>query len=262
MSVIIFLIILSVLVVAHEAGHMFAAKSIGARVEEFGVGFPPRLKKLFSWRGTTFVLNWLPFGGYVKILGENPTDESEASPDSLSSKSYGKQIFVLIAGVIANFVLAWILFSIVQMIGILAFNQGFIQRGFFAASWHGLLTAFKISWLTISALATLLAGLFTGHANLSDVVGPVGLVSVVKTVSAEGFVYILYLAALISVNLAVINLFPLPALDGGRVLLVIIEWVRKKKLSMKTFNAINLASFALLIVLMILITIRDIKHLI
>ena len=67
MSILIFLIILSALVIVHELGHLLAAKYFGIRVDEFGIGFPPRVKKLFRWKGTDFILNSLPFGGYVKI---------------------------------------------------------------------------------------------------------------------------------------------------------------------------------------------------
>ncbi len=261
MSVIIFLIILSVLVVVHEAGHMWVAKSVGIRVDEFGLGFPPRIKKLFNWRGTDFILNSLPFGGYVKIFGESPSEEGEVShPESFQSKSNSKKIMVLVAGVLANFILAWILFSIIQMIGIES-QDGFIKRGFFDSVWHGFLTMGKITWLTIVALLSLLTGLFTGGADLSQIVGPVGLVGLVGTVSKAGLVYVLYFTALISVNLGIINLFPLPALDGGRVFLVLVEWVRGRKITPKVFNAMNAVSFVLLILLMILITVRDVKGL-
>lgn len=262
MSIVIFLIILSVLVIVHEAGHLWAAKSAGMRVDEFGIGFPPRISKLFSWKGTNFYLNALPFGGYVRIFGENPEEEGASTRgDSFLSKSMPRQILVLLSGVLANFVLAWVLLSIVLMIGILAFDQGFVHYGFFEAIWHGLLTTGKITWLTIEGLGTLLAGLFSGHADLTGVVGPVGLISLTKHVAGEGFVYLLYFTALISVNLSIINLVPLPALDGGRALIVFIEWARGKNISPKVFNAINIASFVLLIILMVLITIRDISHL-
>ncbi|MHB1330874.1 MAG: site-2 protease family protein [Minisyncoccota bacterium] len=261
MSIIIFLIILSVLVVVHEAGHLWAAKSGGIRVDEFGLGFPPKIKKLFNWRGTDFFLNILPFGGYVKIHGENPIEGEVTDTDSFMAKSYGRQILVLVAGVLANFALAWLLFSVVQMIGIES-QDGFVKRGFFDAIWHGLLTTGMITWLTVVAIFELMLGALTGTADLTGVVGPVGLVGLVGTVSSAGFVYLLYFTALISVNLAIINLVPLPALDGGRVLLVLVEWVRGEKISPKVFNVINLASFALLIIIMVLITIRDVGQLI
>ena len=73
-TILIFLVVIVFLVVAHEFGHFIVAKTFGVKVEEFGIGYPPRAKKMFTWRGTLFSLNWLPFGGFVKISGE--TDPS------------------------------------------------------------------------------------------------------------------------------------------------------------------------------------------
>lgn len=251
MTIIIFLIILSVLVIAHEAGHFFAARKFGVRVDEFGLGFPPKAKALGRWKGTLFTLNWLPFGGFVKIFGENFTGDSENAPDSFSSKSKIKQIIILAAGVLSNFALAWLLFTIVLMLGIES-QTGFVKRGLLDGLWHGFLTTGKLTWLTAKALL---------HLSINDVVGPVGIVGLVGEAKALGLSYLFYFAALISVNLGIINLIPIPALDGGRILLVIIEAIRKKRLSAKLFNIINLASFALLILLMVIITVRDVGRL-
>lgn len=261
MTIIIFLIILSVLIIAHEAGHLWAAKSGGIRVDEFGVGFPPRAAKLGRWKGTDFVLNWLPLGGYVKIFGENPAEEGVDSADSFVTKSTGRKLLVLVAGVLANFVLAWILFSIVLMIGIESDGE-FVQRNFFDAIWHGLLTTGKVTWLTAVAIWEIIAGAFSGTADTSGVVGPVGLVGLVGEVTSMGAAYLLYFTALISVNLAIINLIPIPALDGGRILLVLIEAIRGRAMSPKVFGILNATSFALLIILMVLITVRDVGKLV
>ena len=71
MALLLFFIILSVLVVVHEFGHFAVAKFFGIRADEFGLGYPPRLFKLFTWKETLFSLNWLPFGGFVKIFGQS-----------------------------------------------------------------------------------------------------------------------------------------------------------------------------------------------
>lgn len=235
MTILIFFVILSVLVVAHELGHFFAAKRARVEVYEFGIGFPPRIFKLGSWKGTIFTLNWLPFGGFVRM-----EDEGE------------RKISVLLAGVIANFILAWLLFSIVLMLGIESGGE-FVQRGFFGGLWHGFLTTGKITWLTVAALF---------HLSPADIVGPVGLVGLVGEAKTLGLAYLLYFTGLVSVNLGIINLIPLPALDGGRVLLILIERMRGERLSKKLFDRLNLVSFALLILLMVLVTIRDVWHLI
>lgn len=261
MSIIIFLIILSVLVVVHEAGHLFAAKNGGIRVDEFGLGFPPKIKKLFAWRGTDFFLNSLPFGGYVKIKGENPIEGEAVTEDSFLAKGRRRQIFVLAAGVIANFLLAWLLFSLVQFMGIEG-QDGFVKRGILGSIWHGLLTTGMITWLTLEAICQLIYGALVGSADLTGVVGPVGLVGLVDTVKEAGLVYLFYFTGVISVNLGIINLVPIPALDGGRIFIIFIEWLRGKRVEPKTFHLLNTGSFVLLILLMVLVTIRDVNQLI
>ena len=93
MAILIFIIILSALIIVHEIGHFSVAKKFGIRVDEFGLGLPPRMRKLFSWRGTEFTLNWLPFGGFVKIFGEDPETEQEVAGsigyDSFQAKNNG-----------------------------------------------------------------------------------------------------------------------------------------------------------------------------
>jgi len=120
MSIIIFFIILLVLVLVHEAGHFFAAKYFGIRVDEFGFGFPP---KIFGWKKgeTEYSLNLLPIGGFVKIFGENPDPENVSGPDATRSfvnKPKWQQAIVLVAGVFSNFLLAWVLFSVGYMSGL------------------------------------------------------------------------------------------------------------------------------------------------
>jgi regulator of sigma E protease len=342
----------------HEAGHFFTAKSFDIRVDEFGLGYPPRAKKLFRWKGTDFTLNWLPFGGFVKIFGESPDEEVETMKQtgSFSSKHRGIQASVLVSGVFANFLFAWLLVSVGFMIGLPAavdsglpvsnvhtvivdvvpgspaalagFQAGdavvsvgrgnifsntlpaqisnfisssaqpvnfVVTRGkqtvtesatplegitpdrlavgielnsigttklsLFSAVWHGLLSVVSDTWQIITGLGVFLKSIFVGHADFSQITGPVGIIGLVGSARALGFVYLLTFTALISLNLAVINLLPIPALDGGRLLFVGIEAIRRKPISAKIFNALNNASFVLLIILMVLVTIRDVMHL-
>lgn len=120
MSILIFLIILSALIIVHELGHFLVARFFGIRVDEFGLGFPPRATKLFTWKNTPFTLNWLPFGGFVKIFGENPDSEEgdTMSIESFASKNRGIQSGVLVAGVVGNLLFAWALFSLGFLTGI------------------------------------------------------------------------------------------------------------------------------------------------
>jgi regulator of sigma E protease len=268
MAIIIFIIVLSVLVLVHEAGHFFVAKYFDIRVDEFGLGYPPKAKKLFRWKGTDFTLNWLPFGGFVRIFGENPTDEPiqgdslDKTGDNFQSKNRGIQSAVLVAGVISNLIFAWFLLTIVLMIGINGDVGSLVRYNIFGALWHGFLTTSKVGWLLIQALGQFIWGAIHGHASLADVVGPVGLVGFVGQASAEGISYLLYFVALISINLAIVNMLPFPALDGGRLLFVIIESIRRKPINPKVFNILNTTGFALLVILMVVVTFRDIAHLV
>lgn len=125
--VIIVIVGLSVLILGHEAGHFFMAKIFGLKVEEFGFGFPPRIT---AWKkgDTEYSLNWLPFGGFVKIGGERgefamlevdgkepvmPADDSRL----LYAQPAWKKSLIMLAGVFMNFILGWILISATLMIG-------------------------------------------------------------------------------------------------------------------------------------------------
>lgn len=105
--------ILITLVVIHEAGHFFAAKALGVKVLEFGVGFPPRVKRLVWKHGETeYTVNWLPIGGFVRLLGE----EDPSDPRSLAAAARWKRLTIMSAGVVMNLILAIILFSVGFMI--------------------------------------------------------------------------------------------------------------------------------------------------
>jgi len=359
MSVLIFIIILSVLVFVHEMGHFIAAKRAGVRVDEFGIGFPPRVATLFEKAGTKFTLNWIPFGGFVKIFGENPSQLSISDINSFQNKSKKWQAIILAAGVVFNFLLAWVLISAGFLIGmpystenelgarvknpelmvvnvlpqspasraglksgdvireikrsnavleqlnpvsvsefinqfgdkiILNIKRNEISESFeimpsesiidgkFAlgismdevgtlrlplhlAPWHGMKTSVSLLAETVKGLGILLLDAVRGRGDLSQITGPVGIVGIVSNASTLGFIYILTLSAFISINLAVINLLPFPSLDGGRILFVIIEAIKGSPINPRVFNWANTLGFALLILLMIIITVRDIGNL-
>lgn len=356
MSIIIFLIILSTLVIVHEFGHFLVAKRFGIRVDEFGLGFPPRAKKLFTWRNTLFTLNWLPFGGFVKIFGENPEEKIEGiTSDNFQSKNRGVQASVLVAGVVGNFLFAWLLISLGFVVGlpipanfslpvenprtiittvlpatpaataslksgdvILSLSRGdinselspeaislFIARSVepitftverggnistkvivpekgivtdrlavgismdvigiaklqpHKALWYGLKTTSELTLLTGQAMITFFTQALGGRADISSMTGPVGIVGMVGDARELGFIYLLTFTALISINLTIINLLPLPALDGGRLFFVLIEAVIRRPIPPRIFNVLNTVGFALLILLMIIITIQDVRH--
>src|SRR3989344_3884685 len=112
MSIIIFILILSILVLIHELGHFIMAKRSGIGVEEFGFGLPPRIwgRKVGE---TIYSLNWLPFGGFVKLVGEDSTDEKRTQKNSFYTKHIRQRAMVVVAGVFMNLILAVVIFYIV-----------------------------------------------------------------------------------------------------------------------------------------------------
>ncbi len=119
MTVVIFLIVLAILIFVHELGHFLIARACGIRVDAFAIGFGPKLIKKTVGE-VTYSLNLIPFGGYVKIFGENPDDESIKGPDiarSFVHKPKWKQVAVLFAGIFFNFLFAWLLITIAFTFG-------------------------------------------------------------------------------------------------------------------------------------------------
>ena len=265
MSIIIFLIILSLLVIVHELGHFLVARRFGIKVEEFGIGLPPKALKIFTWKGTPFTLNWLPFGGFVKIFGEN-ADTQVSDSESFQSKNRWIQASVLVAGVFGNFIFAWFLFAIGLMIGmpgeILGLSgEGIVQLFPHEAIWQGLKVTAELTLLTGQALIQFIVEAVSGSADFSSVSGPVGIVGLIGEASALGFVYLMVFTAIISINLAIINLLPFPALDGGRLLFVGIEAIIRRPVPPRLFQIVNAIGFIILLGLMALVTGNDILKL-
>lgn len=353
-TLVLFIVILGILVFVHEFGHFIIAKRAGAKVEEFGFGFPPRIFGVKRGE-TTYSINWIPLGGFVKILGED--GEEKDNPRSFSSKSIWQRFKILAAGVVANVILAVVLFSIVAAIGVptifgsttggeniknvevmilevsdnspaknagikagdfivalgaagqkidvkqtkdaenfIEWNRGkeilfTIKRGteilnlkayarpetpkeqgatgialgdvgiisypWHQAIWQGILRTWDITLLIVFTLYSLLKNLIvSGHIS-GQLTGPVGIAAMVGQTAELGLVYLLQFTALLSVNLAIINALPFPALDGGRILFLEIEKIKGKPVSQETENSVHTIGFALLILLMILITFRD-----
>jgi len=380
LTTIIFLLVLAVLIFVHELGHFLFARANKIRVDEFKIGFGPRI---FSWgKGETkYGLNLIPFGGYVKIHGENPDDESISGADkdrSFVNKKPWQQVLVLVAGVLFNFIFAWLIYVVVFIAGVTATPEGFekyssnfenervmittvspgspadkaglkvgdvisfvddekivstlngakqgdiglkpieiiqdkintskgepvsltINRGtgdvqasvdhftyekivepiegivkdkyaigiamsevvdlklpFFSAIYEGGHYTLVMIRETAIGLYDFFGNIFRGQANFSDVSGPVGIAGIVGGAAELGFTYLLMITALISINLGVINLIPFPALDGGRVLFVIIESIIRRKIKPIYANTVNTVGFVLLMLLMIVVTYKDI----
>ncbi|KKU18910.1 MAG: Site-2 protease, Metallo peptidase, MEROPS family M50B [Parcubacteria group bacterium GW2011_GWA1_47_11] len=323
------LALLVTLILGHEWGHFIAAKLLNIKVDEFGVGFPP---KLFSkrWRGTEYSFNLLPFGGFVRIHGEDGVIKGKVDlKRSFSVQPFWKKAIVISAGVLMNFIIGWFAFTAVLMMGVpegvqiqsiapaspaaeAGFIAGEVIAGFTSAEEFStyvndhkgepitlngktitprmevpdnegplgisfvfnekvssqiipsIKAGFKLTldtlWAIFAALGGFLWGIFTGNFDvLEEVSGPVGVFVVVKEATQLGLVYLIQLLGLISLNLAVLNIIPFPALDGGRFLFTALrelfgENVFHKKLEL----VVNIAGFVFLIALMILVTIKDI----
>ncbi|KHO62512.1 zinc metalloprotease [Thermoanaerobacter sp. YS13] len=328
MTILISIIVLSVLVMFHEFGHFIVAKLSGARVNEFSIGFGPRLFKK-KYGETEYSFRALLFGGYVALEGE---DEKSNDPRAIVNKPWPVRLAVFAAGPLMNILLAFLLLFIVffnigspipqvksVMEGYPAEKAGILPRDKIVMvnntkinTWEELekaissngervLTieiqrgnrilqkqvkpifdknaskvmigivpdyersislAFKTAinqTIYFSKLIILFfVMLVTGKVSVNDIMGPVGIVQAVGTVAKTGVINLLAFSALISVNLGIFNLLPLPALDGGRILFVLAEAVRGKALPPEKEGYIHYLGFLLLIALLIFITYRDI----
>lgn len=366
MAILIFLLILSFLVVIHEIGHFVTARWMKIKVEEFGIGYPPKMFTMFHWKGIPFTMNWLPFGGFVKMEGEEALspeyldnkkskkkDEENVGP--FFTKSKRARLLVLLAGVFMNFVFGVVAFAVIytkvgiptplaqpiissieegspaaeagmqlgdQVIAIsngdrnpvdnprefveyigdhqgetIAFivlrdgaeqtvevyaraenerpeGAGAIGVGFDALElkfypwwqmplrgmWIGLQQSIGLSWLIVQAFADIFVQLFTQARVPEGVAGPVGIVHQASKTGLfqEGWLTILNFSAMLSINLAILNVLPIPALDGGRVVFVLLETVIGKELRDKIENRANYLGFGMLLILIITITLKDV----
>jgi len=357
-TILLFLVLLSVLVLAHEWGHFSAARKSGMVVEEFGIGFPP---KLFSWKdkkGTVWSVNLIPIGGFVRIQGESGEHRFEAG--SFATKSYLARFIVLFAGVFMNLVVAVLLFSIgfafglpsvieggvdaraivsdeaINVVQVLAgspaeqagitngdkvltidgetFTSGetarealrpnedgspieigiehsgeaktvkvvpayiedigrdgvglaLVETGKVRYPWYfapvkGVTTTVGMTVQIVEAFGGLIKGVFTKDSNVAaQLSGPVGIAVLTGQVADLGLAHLVQFAAMLSVNLAVLNIMPFPALDGGRIFFLAVEAIRRKPNSQSFEQAVHAAGFALLILLVVFVTYRDIVKL-
>lgn len=364
MNVIIFILILGILVFIHELGHFLFAKWFGIRVDEFGFGYPPKMFQFGTYKGTKLTMNWIPFGGFVKIFGE-ADDGSELTDEeknvSLIHKPRWQQFLVMFGGILFNIIFAWILLSSLYMSGVTApinsapqgyvfeesnlvvtgvladspaleaglktgdeiveyYNQdnqitvtnetiieisefinttgsqaqdvGFVvlrdqqleiiditpQEGLVEDRFGVGINLDRVGEIQLPVHKALVYGakntvnftgaivrgfgqLITGSISFDNVSGPVGIVKQVGEASSIGFSYLVGFTALLSLNLAVLNIIPFPALDGGRMLIIIIESIIRKRLKPSVVNVVNVVGFFALILLMIVITIKDIINL-
>lgn len=381
------IIILSLLVILHELGHFFMAIWLKIRVEEFGLGYPPKAKKLFTWLKTDFTLNWIPFGGFVRLWGEELVTEDEEGANkpavkptkaNLAEAFYNRPIWqrflVMLAGPAINALIAFLLFATIFSIdGIPVFLEGKARIGrvfentpaaqaqlplhyqiigfapigtsydqlpqalikadqipmvqqFVAdhrgqtwqvvlegpcqftecgqdqrvaeleirspeqtptgegaigirfaeyekrfypwyempwrGTWFGIQQAVSMSQMMITELGKLVVDLVTGKGVSSALAGPIGIVHEAEKsgLSQAGWQAILNFAGMLSLNLAIMNLLPIPALDGGRIALLFLEKILGKDRVAHFEGYVNTGGFFLLVGLLVLISIRDVHH--
>ena len=233
-SAIKIIFLLGFLVFIHECGHFFVAKLCKVKVNEFAIGFGPTIYRK-QGKVTKYALRLIPLGGFVSMEGE---DERSDADGSFSETSIIKRIAIVMAGGLVNIVFAIIMFWVLSII-VLGFKDSFINVIYF-----------------IKEIAKSVIQLFTGKLSMDNMVGPVGISSVVSKTS--GLFDFAYIMTLISLSLGVTNLLPFPPLDGGRVVLLVIEAIRKKPLSQKVEMAIQSTGFIVLITLSIFVAYNDI----
>lgn len=338
LGILTFVLVLAVLILVHELGHFTFAKLMGVRVEEFGLGFPPRVK---SWRrgDTVYSLNAIPIGGFVKMLGENGDD---VEPDSFGAKPPWQRLIILAAGASMNLLLAVVISFFVFLHGSPVFQDSTaiakVAPNSPAAAAHlekgdQILTIDGQAVHSYRALANVIgkhlgqrvkltvqrgSGSFTtglvprvhppknqgpmgiqlgqirtvtyspqeaagravgqigsmvaaiptffssvSHNGGSGLTGPIGIAhittDVVQNAPQDGGIdSILGFVAFLSLNLGVLNLLPIPALDGGRIVFVLISWIRRRNLDPEVEGLIHMVGMAILLTLIVLISYHDI----
>jgi len=356
-SVLLFIIVLGVLIFVHEFGHFIVAKKSGIRVDEFGIGFPPRLFK-FRKGETVYSINLIPFGGFVKIFGE----DNESGPRSFVDKPIYIKVAVIAAGVVFNLFLAWFLITVgfsagfptsvagapegaqvkdakvlilsvkkdspsdkvglkagdaiiglsssdgkgpdmlstetiqnfitasggeeIELfykrgeenssvfikpeagifgespaIGIAMDEIGIVKMPIYKAIYAGARMTINLTAETAVGMFGFFKDVFVLKASFSQISGPVGIIGLVGEASEFGFIYLLSFTAFLSINLAILNIIPFPALDGGRIFLLLIEAIKRSPINTKITGVLNAAGFAMLIILMTVITFNDIVKL-
>ena len=243
--------LLGLLIFIHESGHFLVAKFCKVKVNEFAIGFGPTIWKK-QGKETKYALRLIPLGGFVNMEGE----EQESSEDgSFSKASIPQRIAIVAAGAIVNITFGIIVFLILMTI----YHMGMELVPSENNIGSHLSFAFEQTKDFIVSIIDNLKQLFTGKVGVDQMMGPVGISSTVA--KTEDWFDFFYIISLISLSLGITNLLPIPALDGGKILLLIVEAIRKKPLDQKLEVKIQLVGFSFIIALSLLITYNDIVKL-
>lgn len=251
-SIIVALFSLSGLIILHEFGHFIVAKKFGVKIEEFGLGFPPRIfsKKIGK---TIFSLNFIPFGGFVKMYGLG-LEEDIKSPHSFTGKTIWQRALILSSGPISNWLTAVILLTLVNIINAYPIFQSFIE---------GIKDTIYLTRLIVATISQSLIALIKGEPLPPDVqlMGPIGIGTFIVRATQAGLSFFLEFIAVISLHLTVLNLLPIPVLDGGKLLFLTIEKIKGSPIKRALEEKIIALFAILLIFLMVIIMIKDIGRL-
>lgn len=330
--------VFGLLIFFHELGHFLTAKLVGMRVEEFAIGFGPKLLSR-KYGETVYSLRIIPLGGFNKISGMDPDEEQDER--SFNSKPIWARMLVIVAGSTMNFILPVILFFFVfigagidtpsnsPIIGNIFPDKPAAQAGLQPGdriisvnetdinSWRdfvnvvqtnagnqlmiryetngtvkntsvtpeydnkadrgiigvmpkienyqpgiteGIGLALKQTYTVAGSMVTGIAQMITGKAS-AELAGPIGVAQMAGEVAQLGIIPLLQFAAFLSINLGLINLLPVPVLDGGHLVTLAIEGIRGKSLSRNKMQFIQMVGFALLMILLIITTFKDIARL-
>lgn len=231
------LVMLGILVIIHEGGHFIAAKLCKIKVNEFSVGFGKGIWSK-SIKGTKYSLRLIPLGGYVSMEGEEEHSDEEGS---FSKASFWKKLAVVLAGPIVNIIFGLLIYFILVAIK------------------YGVQVAAVNTINFIGALFDSIRIIVTGGASMNDLAGPVGIANIVSKTS--GIVDFIYLLSVISLSLGVTNLLPIPPLDGGKLLIYIIEAIKRKPLKEETTLRIQMLGFIFIIGLSVFVMYNDVIRL-
>lgn len=252
--IIITLLMLTLLVTVHEYGHYLVAKRCGVEIEEFAIGMGPALYKK-QGKETLFSVRALPIGGYCKMRGEEEDEDEEDAIEitdrDFRAKSKPQRFAILSAGVVMNFILGFLLL-------LLAFSILGIMQG--ASPLRVIQLSFQYFGRYAVAIIESLKMIVTGGVSANDLAGPIGMVSMVEQVYSYGWINLLAFAAFISINLGIMNLLPIPALDGGQMFIILCEGVSRRNLSDRVKNILIGASFVVLMGLMVFVAYNDIAR--
>ena len=238
-SAIKIIFLLGFLILIHEGGHCIVAKLCNVKVNQFALGFGP---KIFAIQGkeTLYALRLIPLGGFVSMEGENGKSTDERA---FNNATIPKRIAIVVAGALVNIVFGLLIYFILASIVLGDISSGIKALGNYTV-----------------ALIESLKMLFTGNVGINDLAGPVGISGVIsQTSNVKEYIYMM---SIISISLGITNLLPVPALDGGKIVLLLIEAIRKKPLKQETEIQIQLLGFSLLIVLAVVVTYNDVLRII